>query len=164
MSLGCNIEQVKENAFQQIKKIVEGNSSTITMDKNGIIIFDYTKSKKFPDKASAYNVAVSKINAVEKWATENVGPKFNKGWVGLNQNSNQVWLQYSFPKFVENAYKKKFAVMAQRAALQKQIEQQNIDNAQDARDAGIDSTNELYFQYEDDFDDLEYRENKKCKR
>lgn len=154
MSLGCNIEQVKENAFQQIKKIVEGNSSTISMSNKGIIIFDYTKSKKFPNLTQAYKVAVSKVNAIEKWATENVGPKFNKGWVGLYQNSTQVWLQYNFPKYVENAYKKKFAVMAQRAALQKQIEQQNIDNAQDALDAGIDSTNELYFQYEDDFDDL----------
>ena len=57
MSLGCNIQEVKQNAFEQIKKVVEGKSSTIKMNNQGIITFNYNNSSKYNTPAAAYNVA-----------------------------------------------------------------------------------------------------------
>ena len=158
MSLGCNIQEVKQNAFEQIKKVVEGKSSTIKMNNQGIITFNYNNSSKYNTPVAAYNVAQSKIKAVEKWASENVGPKFSKGWVALQKNANETWLQYQFPQYVLNAYAKKFAVLKQRAEMQKQIEEARQQHIEDAKRAGVDESEfndgYMYFQYEDDYDEL----------
>ena len=110
MSLGCNIEEVKHNAFNIVKKRIEGKSTTIKMNNNGIVTFNPNKSSKYSTVNAAYTIAQSKVKAVEKLMEKEVGPKFNKGWLTLNQNANEVWLEYKFPVYVENAYKNKFAV------------------------------------------------------
>ena len=44
MSLGCSLKEVKENAFSGIRELVK--TKTISMDSNGVITFDYSKSGK----------------------------------------------------------------------------------------------------------------------
>lgn len=160
MSLGCNIQEVKENAFKKVKEKVEGKSRTIKMDNNGVIRFNHSKSAKYSTLSAAYNTAVSKMKAVEKMMAEIVGPKFSKGWVALNQNQNEVWLQYSFPKYIENAYRKKFDIIRRREVMQKDIEEARQLQQEDAQRLGEDYTDEyLYFSYMDDFDMLEDPDN-----
>ena len=156
MSLGCNIEEVKHNAFNIVKKRIEGKSTTIKMNNNGIVTFNPNKSSKYSTVNAAYTIAQSKVKAVEKLMEKEVGPKFNKGWLTLNQNANEVWLEYKFPVYVENAYKNKFAVLKRRAAMQQEIEEARNVQSEDARRLGIEEINDnyLYFNYQDDFDDL----------
>lgn len=157
MSLGCNIQQVKENAFNIVKQKVEGKSRTIRMDANGIVRFNYTNSGKYPTLAAAYNTALNKIKAIENLMSEQVGPKFRTGWLSLNQNQNEVWLQYSFPGYIENAYNRKFATLERRERFAQNIQEARTVQAEDAKRLGLDEVDDsyLYFNYEDDFDALE---------
>ena len=156
MSLGCSIEEVKKNSFDRVKELIE--TKNIKMDKYGTITFDYTNSNKFKTEQQAYNVAQSIMQKIEKWAAskDGPGPRFSKHWTTYNRNNNTV--SFKVPGYVIDAYKRKFVVEEKRNEMYNQIQEARKQHIEDAKRAGIDesefSDNYMYFQYEDDFDDM----------
>lgn len=164
MSLGCNIKEIKHNAFKEVQSLVK--TKTINMNSQGQITFDYSNSSKYKTKEAAYNVAVSTQNKIKKWATENVGEKFNEGWSSIVQG-NTITLQYNFPSYVQKAYNRKFRILEERQKNEKTIREARQQHINDAVRAGIDPAefqdNYMYFQYQDDLDsmmdpDTQYRQ------
>lgn len=156
MSLGCNLKDIKKNAFESIQQIVK--TKTISMNRDGFITLDYSKSNKYKTRDAAYNVAVTIQNKIKDFISEQVGPQFTEGWTEIIQNNNEVSLRYTFPKYVENAYNKKFAILENRQKIQNEIEEARQQHIEDAKRAGIDESefanDYMYFQYQDDFDDF----------
>lgn len=154
MSLGCNLKEVKQNAFSGIQKLVK--TKTISMNDDGLIKFEYSKSDKYKTREAAYNVALSVQNKIKDFISKQIGPKFTENWTSLNQKENEITLQYSFPKYVERAYNRKFTIEEGRQAITNEVNEARKQHIEDAERAGIDmsefSDDYLYFQYEDDFD------------
>lgn len=156
MSLGCNLKEIKENAFSGVQELVK--TKTISMNRDGLIHFDYTKSKNYKTKEAAYNVALNVQNKIKDFMSEQLGQEFSRGWTQLIENNNEISLQYNFPKYVQTSLNRKFEIEEGREIIEFEIEQARQQQIEDAKRAGIDESefdnNYMYFQYQEDFDDF----------
>lgn len=156
MSLGCNLKEIKENAFSGIQSLVK--TKTISMSGDGFINFDYSNSSKYKTKEAAYNVALTVQNNIKDFISKEVGPKFTEGWTDIIQNENSVSLKYNFPKYVESAFNRKFYIEEVRQRIENELQEAREQHIEDAKRAGIPAEefadNYMYFQYQDDFDDM----------
>lgn len=105
--MACDTKQIKQDAFNTIKAMVVGNSSSITMSNSGEIKFDYTKSSNYTTKDAAYKIAQAKAQKVEQWAGETFGKNFSRGWIEVYQDNDTVTAKYTFPLNLAKAYDSK---------------------------------------------------------
>ncbi len=127
MSLGCNIEEVKNNAFEGIKHIMEGNSTTIKMSDSGVVSFNYGNSSKYKSERQAKAIAQKKINEAREYIKNEIGPAFQHGWFikPTAQFNGKYQVNFNFPKYVETAYNKKFASDKATIDAQMKVEGEN---------------------------------------
>ncbi len=145
MSLGCNIKEIKENAFKGVKNLVE--NKTITMNSDGFI----------DTNSSDYNKALTVQDKIKNFISKNISPEFSRGWANIIEKEGKLGLQYNFPDYVEKAYNRKFTIEEGRQVIQTEIDTANQIEKDFSKDAGVPSSEfegKLYFQYEDDFDSL----------
>lgn len=116
--MACDLKEIKDSTFNSVKDIIEGNSTTIRMAKDGKITFDHTKSQSYTTKEAAFGVAKGRASKVSQWAKETFGESFGKDWINIHQEGDSVYAQYSFPANLEKAYNQKLA-WDQEAEMQK---------------------------------------------
>lgn len=156
MSLGCNLKEIKENAFKGVQKLVK--TKTISMNGDGLITFDYANSSKYKTEEQAHNVALSVQKKINNFISTQLGisETLAKDFVQMVHKNNQVTLIYSFPKSVSDAINRKQHIEEGRQKIQDEINEARQQHIEDAKRAGVDESefedDYLYFQYEDDFD------------
>lgn len=158
MSLGCNLKEIKENAFKGVQELVK--TKTISMNGDGLITFDYSNSKEYKTKEAAYNVAISVQKKINTFISKEIGidSELSKDFVQLIQTDTEVKLVYAFPRNVSDAINRKEQIEEGRQKIEKEVSDARQQHIEDAKRAGIDESEfddgYLYFQYEDDFDSL----------
>lgn len=157
--MACSFEQIKKDAFSTVKAIVEGNSTTITMNDKGRITFDHTKSLTYKDTKAAYKVAESKAKQVSDWAENTFGKQYRDNWLQVYQEGDRVYAQYFFPSNLASAYIKKEAwdaeIESPKTELSNARKDYNRQQLEDLLNSDIETQNSIKELYGNEYATVE---------
>ena len=124
--MACSIKEIKENSLEEVKKVFINNATSYIEKGNTVSIPIGNKW----NKQTAYNIAKSGVNRVEKWAKEKFGKDiFSNGWANISTYYNdKVVVTFMFPPLLEKAYLAKNGVSSVDTVNKEafQIEEENI--------------------------------------
>jgi hypothetical protein len=109
----CSIPEIKKNDIEHATMLFVGKSTTWNVIRPGVI--EMPTNMKFKTTNQLYNIALSNMKRVEKWAgaEEKYGPSFTQGWLDrIDQTSSRIVVYLTFPNRLEKALQVKDEVLS----------------------------------------------------
>lgn len=122
--MACSLEDIKNDSMAVVRNMVKGDAKTVSFTKRGdALITPSLNSKKVKTQTQAYNMALEKVEKINKWSKEKFNTDAYTGqWTSITQSPSDVRIQLTFPKGLESDYKKKIAVDEARRIQQEDAE------------------------------------------
>ena len=158
--MACSTDKIKSDSLSSIRDIIKGKGNiVVSFTKNGDALITPSKeSTKVKTMNSARRMAEQKIEKINKWSQDTFGTDAYTGqWATIKQSPTDFRIELTFPRGLEDLYRKKEAIEEARAVQQA-----------DSERAGEIYSDEYMFDYmpenSDGYNYGTYHENKKNMR